>query len=164
MLAQAFPAAAGAFPVTPECAKSALEATYNPFEIQLLGLDVTGTITEPVPGRVVTSDHQYFVEHSPRDSTHTGTVTIDERGFLSSIETTSTFTDRLSGETFKAAAAVKYSDVGSELTSSMITPLDSTKKYIVEDANAGFARRIETELKRCGSDLISFNPSPYRFG
>ena len=158
LLAQAFPAAAeGAFPVSAECAKRALETVYY-----LTSDTKSSIITETLPDRVITLSQELAGADTNRYLDLSATIMIDEQGFLSSIQTNSNIGEGLGGNMSSATAQLTYSPERRELSASP-SPLSNSGEligHIQTTIAVSFANNLERKMRECDSAFYLSKAQP----
>ena len=169
LLAQAFPAAAGTFPVTPDCVKSAFENVfYAPGNFPRGEL----VFTEPVPGKVVIGTLSSPTDNPANNIKITGEVTIGEDGLISSLSSETLLTNNLTGNFVRSATAdVRYSRSGVDIDFAEMPPRDDNfdnilNASILGGVNAGMAQLTDQAMRQCGTQFISSTRpgTPFRLG
>lgn len=166
-LAQSFaPSATGAYPVSMECAKSALEI-ISPDQgdfPRLKDAIVTNTMDESVPGEVLTSTNKVHsptttvdLFEGPLDIARSTTVEIDKEGNISSIEAIVDYKVGPEGVNFNSFASLRYSDSGSDLDVTSSPPKTAASDHVAEGISKATVNAVDRLMRECRPpDLISF--------
>lgn len=177
-LTQAHAQAAGAYPVTIDCALSALDQSFNPTGITYPHLDetVSSKVVELVPGTVATGLYELFgtpvgenTEIKSVASTRSAKITIDQKGYISSIESSAySALDDGRLQEFNSKAILTYSNTNFDVTFITDHSDRSLNQQLVEHLSVITLQTLDHAMRQCVSpDLISSvkpNTASFRLG